>query len=79
MILKLGMDHCKHKVYEIYINDDPGLTVTLFKARSNLVKIASRYQVSAVTGPLVLWLLYTRLCVTKIVLSLLLVVIGTTL
>ena len=28
------------KVYKVYINDDPGLTLTYFTARSNLVKIA---------------------------------------
>ena len=40
MILKLGMDHQGLKVYKIYINDDPGLTMTYFTARSNLVKLA---------------------------------------
>ena len=39
MILKLGMDHQGLKVYEVYINDDPGLTLTYFTARSNLVKL----------------------------------------
>ena len=28
------------KVYKVYINDDPVLTLTYFTARSNLVKIA---------------------------------------
>ena len=28
------------KVYTIYINDDPGLTLIYFKTRSDLVKIA---------------------------------------
>ena len=40
MILKLAMDHWVHKAYKVYINDDPGLTMTFIKARSNLVKIA---------------------------------------
>ena len=37
MILKLGMWHQGLKVYKVYINDDPGLTLTYFTARSNLV------------------------------------------
>ena len=32
---KLGMDHQGLKVYKMYINDDPGLTLTYFTARSN--------------------------------------------
>ena len=28
------------KVYKVYINNDPGLTLTYFTARSNLVKVA---------------------------------------
>ena len=34
MILKLGMKHLGLKLYKVYINDDPGLTVTYFTARS---------------------------------------------
>ena len=37
MILKLCMYHLGLKLYEVYINDDPGLTLTYFMARSNLV------------------------------------------
>ena len=37
MILKLGMQHQKLKLYKVYINDDPGLTLTYFMARSNWV------------------------------------------
>ena len=37
MILKLGMQHRGLKFYEVNINDDPGLTLTYFTARSNLV------------------------------------------
>ena len=37
MILKLGMQHRGLKLYKVYINDDPGLTLTFFMARSNLV------------------------------------------
>ena len=36
MILILGMQHQGLKVY-VYVNDDPGLTLTLFTARSNWV------------------------------------------
>ena len=35
--LKLGMQHQGLQLYKIYIIDDPGLTLTYFKARSNLV------------------------------------------
>ena len=35
MILKLGMKHLGHKLYKVYINDDPGLTWTYFTASSN--------------------------------------------
>ena len=37
MILKLGMKYWGLKLYKVYINDDPGLTLTCFTARSNLV------------------------------------------
>ena len=37
MILKLGMQHQTHELYKLYINDDPGLTLTYFTARSNWV------------------------------------------
>ena len=37
MILKLGMKHQGLKFYKVYINDDPGLTLTYFTARSNWV------------------------------------------
>ena len=40
MILKLGMEHWELKLYKVYINDDPGLTLTYFTARSNLVPYA---------------------------------------
>ena len=40
MILKLGMQHWGLKLYKLYINDDPGLTLTYFMARSNLVPYA---------------------------------------
>ena len=37
MILKLGMQHQRLKLYKVYINDDPQLTFTYFMARSNLI------------------------------------------
>ena len=37
MTLKLGMQHQVLKYYQLSSNDDPGLTVTYFMARSNLV------------------------------------------
>ena len=35
MTLKLGMLHWVHEYYQIYSNDDAGLTLTYFTARSN--------------------------------------------
>ena len=40
MTLILGMQHRVLKYYQIYSNDDPGLTLTYFTARSNLVPYA---------------------------------------
>ena len=40
MTLKLGMQHPVLKYYQIPSNDDPGLTLTYFTARSNLVPYA---------------------------------------
>ena len=37
MNLKLGMQHRGLKLYKVYINDDPGLTLTYFMPRSNWV------------------------------------------
>ena len=37
MILKLGKQHRTLKLYKVYINGDPGLTLTYFMVRSNLV------------------------------------------
>ena len=36
MTLKLGMQHWVLKYYHVCSNDDPGLTLTYFTARSNL-------------------------------------------
>ena len=40
MTLKLDMQHRVLKYYQIYLNDYPGLTLTCFMARSNLVPYA---------------------------------------
>ena len=40
MTFKLGMQHRVLEYYEVCSNDDPGLTLTYFTARSNLVPIA---------------------------------------
>ena len=40
MTLKVGMQHRVLKYYQVYSNDDPGLTLTYFTARSNLVPYA---------------------------------------
>ena len=37
MMLKLGVWHQRLKLYKVYKNDDPGLTLTYFTARSNRV------------------------------------------
>ena len=37
MALKLGMQHRVLKYYQVCSNDNPGLTLTYFTARSNLV------------------------------------------
>ena len=38
--LKFGMQHWVLKYYQVCSNDDPGLTLTYFMARSNLVPYA---------------------------------------
>ena len=59
MILKLGMDHQGVKLYLVYINDDPGLTLTYFTACSSLARFAYCAYTRPIvrlgfTGPLVL-------------------------
>ena len=39
MIIKLGMEHYVLKLYNVYINDDPELTLTYFTTLSNLAKL----------------------------------------
>ena len=34
MAMKLGLKHLGEKVYKVYINHDPGMTLTYFTARS---------------------------------------------
>ena len=40
MTLELGLQRRLHKYYQVYSNDDPGLTWTYSTARSNLVPYA---------------------------------------
>ena len=40
MTLKVGMQHWVLEYYQVYSNDDPGLTLTYFTVRSNLVPYA---------------------------------------
>ena len=40
MTLNLGMHHRVLEYYQVRSNDDPGLTLTYFTARSNLVPYA---------------------------------------
>ena len=40
MTLNIGMQHRVLKSYQLYSNDDPGLTLTYFTARSDLVPYA---------------------------------------
>ena len=40
MALKLGMQHCVLEYYHVCSNDDPGLILTYFTARSNSVPYA---------------------------------------
>ena len=58
MIMKLGMEYYERKLYNVHINDDPGLTLTYFTPISNLAKLVfvPRYQVSVykTIGPLVI-------------------------
>ena len=39
MIMKLGVAHYKLKLYKVYINVDPELTLTHFKTMSTLAKL----------------------------------------
>ena len=39
MIMKLCMEQYALKLYKVYINDDPDLTLTHFKTMSDLAKL----------------------------------------
>ena len=39
MIMKLGMEQYVFKLYKVYINDNPELTVTHLKTMSNFAKL----------------------------------------
>ena len=43
MALKLGMQHWVLEPYQVCSNDDPGLNLTYFTARSNLVSLKLLY------------------------------------
>ena len=59
MIMKLCMEQFVLKLYKVYINDDPELTLTHFKTLSKLVFVQTvgPDNRTAFTGPLVLWLI----------------------
>ena len=40
MIMKLGMKHQGMELYKVYVNYDPGMTLTYFMARSTKSYIA---------------------------------------
>ena len=45
MIMKLGMEHYVLKLYKVYINDDPELTLTYFKTVANSGKLVFVHKV----------------------------------
>ena len=54
MLLKLGMKHQVEELYKVYINHDPGMTLTYFMARSAEVAYPrSQVSVYRTIGPLV--------------------------
>ena len=44
MSLKLGMKHQAMELYEVYINYDPGMTLTFFTARSTYAAHAFEWE-----------------------------------
>ena len=44
MILKLGMKHFGMELYKVYINHDPGMTLTYFTAWSSKVAHAFEWE-----------------------------------
>ena len=54
-ILKLGMKHQAMELYRVYVNHDPGMTLTYFTAKSTLVAYPrSQVSVYRTIGPQVL-------------------------
>ena len=54
MILKLGVKHQAIELYKVYINHDPGMTLTHFMTRSTLCTyLRSQVSVYRTIGPLV--------------------------
>ena len=49
MTLKVGMKHRMLQYYQVYSNHDPGLTLTYFTARSNLVPYAFVWEKGKIT------------------------------
>ena len=52
MIMKLCMEQYVLKLYKVYINDDPELTLTHFKSKSNLAKLFLYLQYAQISGEL---------------------------
>ena len=78
MIMKLGMEHYKLKLYTFYINDDPELTLTNFKTMSILEKLvfvlihsSTKYQVSVyrTIGPLIITTTATIIIIVIIIIA----------
>ena len=44
MILKLGMQHSGFEVFKMYMNDDPGMTLTYFTAISNMAAYVFKWE-----------------------------------
>ena len=60
MFIKLGIRHYVLKLYKVYINDDPELTLTHFNTMSNLAKLVFVHKVGpnirwVFTGTLFIW------------------------
>ena len=65
MTMKLGMEQYVLKLYKVYINDDPELTLTHFKTMSNFAKLVFVHTVApdirwVFTGALVLWFFFAQ-------------------
>ena len=44
LFMKLGMKHLGMELYKVYINHDPGMTLTYFTARSTAVALAFEWK-----------------------------------